>query len=328
MIKKFALLAPLLWLAAAPATAAAETERAANGFPSKPISYIIPFGAGGESDIAARLQQSLFKDMTGQDLVISYRPGGGGAVVWNEINTMPGDGHTVIGINLPHIVLQPMLGARYRTSDIAGVFIFHYTPDAIAVRDDSPFETLDDLFEHARANPGQLVFSGSGRGTANHLAQIRFDKLAEIQTQYKPYKGTAASIVALLQEKVDASWGYTTVGMAYPDDVRLLAVATEQRHTRFPEVPTFREKGFNLVEGAYRGIAVPKSTPEPVRKALSGIFAKINTDPAMRQSMESRGFAPVDIPYDEIPDFMKKRKREYLSHAKEVGFGDDLAPTR
>lgn len=304
---------------ALPAGLLAEDEKPS--YPKNPVSYIIPFGAGGESGIAARLQQSFFKSLTGQDLVITYRPGGGGAVMWDEINNFPGDGYSIVGINLPHIVLQPMLGAKYKTRDITGVFIFHYTPDAVVVHEDSPFETLDDLIAFARENPGQIMFSGSGRGSANHLAQIRFDKLAGIQTKYRPYKGTAASIAALVQGKVNASWGYTTVGTTYPDDVRLLAVATKERHPRFPDVPTFKEKGFEIIDGAYRGIAVPKSTPKKTRLALSKLFEQINKDPAIRQEMEDRGFAPVDIPYPKVAEFIKARTVEYLTHAKQVGLG-------
>lgn len=322
MIKRIAQVFVFSALCAAtlPAVLAAEDRKPS--YPERPVYYIIPFGAGGESGIAARLQQPFFKRLTGQDLVISYRPGGGGAVMWNEINNLAGDGHTIVGINLPHIVLQPQLGAKYKTRDIAGVFIFHYTPDAVVVHQDSPFETLNDLVDYARENAGKIVFSGSGRGTANHLAQIRFDKLANIQTAYRPFKGTAASIAALLQGKVDASWGYTTVGTTYPDDVRLLAVATDERHPRFPDVQTFREGGFDVVDGAYRGIAVPKSTPKNVRKKLSHIFEQINKDPTMRQEMETRGFAPVDIPYAKIQKFIKARTVEYLTHAKQVGLGE------
>lgn len=304
---------------AVPAVLLAEDRKPS--YPKKPVSYFIPFGAGGESDIAARLQQSFFKRLTGQDLVISYRPGGGGAVMWDEINNLPGDGYSIVGINLPHIVLQPMLGAKYKTRDITGVFLFHYTPDAVVVHEDSPFETLDQLIEFARENPGKIMFSGSGRGSANHLAQIRFDKLAGIETKYRPYKGTAASISALVKGKVNASWGYATVGTTYPDDVRLLAVATKDRHPRFPDVPTFQEKGFEVIDGAYRGIAVPKSTPKKTRLALSKLFEQINKDPAMRQEMEDRGFAPVDIPYPKVAEFIKARTVEYLTHAKQVGLG-------
>lgn len=307
-----------IWLAlaiAAPVQAADDAAR----YPTKPVTYIIPFGAGGESDIAAQLQQPYFRKLTGQDLVITRRPGGGGAVVWNELNNMPGDGYTIVGINLPHIALQPLLGAHYRTRDITGVYLFHYTPDAIVVRDDSPYETLQELIDHARKQPGSIVFSGSGRGTANHLAQIRFDKMAQIKTLYRPFKGTGASISALMLEAVDASWGYLTVGLNYEDDVRLLAIATEQRHPKLPDVPTFRELGFDLTDGAYRGIAVPKSTPVPMRQRISDIFAEINANPKLRSDAENLGFAPIDIPYGDVAKFVEEKRQEYMKLATEAG---------
>jgi putative tricarboxylic transport membrane protein len=314
------------WLAVAAATSANAAEDAAT-YPDKPVSYIIPFGAGGESDIAAQLQQPYFRKLTGQDLVINRRPGGGGAVVWNELNNMPGDGYTIVGINLPHIVLQPLLGAHYATKDITGVYLFHYTPDAIVVRRDSPFASLKDLIDKARKQPGTVVFSGSGRGTANHLAQIRFDKMAGIRTLYRPFKGTGASVSALVLEAVDASWGYLTVGLNYEDDVRLLAIATEKRHPRLPDVPTFKELGFELVDGAYRGIAVPKSTPVPIRERISNLFAKINADPKLRSDSENLGFAPIDIPYGEVAKFIEEKRQGYLKLAKEAGI-EPVAPTQ
>jgi tripartite-type tricarboxylate transporter receptor subunit TctC len=98
-------------------------------FPDKAIEYIIPFGPGGESDISARFQQPFFKDKFGQDLVVSYKPGGGGAVGWAQLNSMAGDGYTIMGINLPHIVIQPaQKDVGYTTEDINAFYMFHYTP--------------------------------------------------------------------------------------------------------------------------------------------------------------------------------------------------------
>ncbi|MGD8809444.1 MAG: tripartite tricarboxylate transporter substrate binding protein [Gammaproteobacteria bacterium] len=318
MTSKAVLYLTFFWLALAIAAPAQAAEDAA-AYPTKPVTYIIPFGAGGESDIAAQLQQPYFKGLTGQDLVIKRRPGGGGAVVWNELNNMPGNGYIIAGINLPHIALQPVLGAHYKTRDITGVYLFHYTPDAIVVREDSPYDTLQELIDDARRQPGSVVFSGSGRGTANHLAHIRFDKMADIKTLYRPFKGTGASITALMLEAVDASWGYLTVGLNYEDDVRLLAIATEKRHPMLPDVPTFRELGFDLTDGAYRGIAVPKSTPDAVRQRISDIFGEINANPTLRTDAENLGFAPVDIPYGEVAKFIEKKRQDYLELAKEAG---------
>ncbi len=291
-------------------------------YPDHAVNYIIPFGPGGESDITARMQQPFFKSITGQDAVIQYKPGGGGAVGWSQLNTMPGDGYTMMGINLPHIVLQPMKkDVGYKTDDITGVYFFHYTPDAIVVKADSPYKTLADVVAAAKAAPGAVTFSGSGTFTANDTAKTRFDKLAGITTTYIPFKGTGASVAALLGGQVQASWGYTTVGAAQGEKVRLLAVAMEKRHPRFPDVPTFKELGYPLVSGAYRGIAVPSSTPEAIRKKLSSIIGAINHDPAFIKQMEDGGFALINVPYEEMGKFMAERRAEYEAAAKAMGLG-------
>jgi tripartite-type tricarboxylate transporter receptor subunit TctC len=292
----------------------------ASAFPKKSIEYVIPFGPGGESDIAARLQQSFFKSKFNEDLVISYKPGAGGATAWSELNTLPADGYTIMGVNLPHIILQPAQGAPgYETNDINPVYWFHYTPDALVVKAASPFQTLNDLVQYAKENPGKLTFSGSGKATANHLAHLLFNKMAGIQTSYVAFKGTGASNTALLGDQVEASWGYTTSAAAIGKEARILAIATETRHPRFPDTPTFKELGFDIVSGAYRGIAVPKATPEAIKKKLSDMIGQINADPEFRKRMADGGFAMVDIPLDKNAAFMKKNSEEFLAAAKEAG---------
>ena len=289
-------------------------------FPEKPINYVIPFGPGGESDITARHQQFFFKDKFGQNLVISYKPGGGGAVGWSQLNRMKGDGYNIMGINLPHIIVKPkQKNVGFKTEDIAGIYIFHYTPDAIVVNTDSPFKKLQDVIDYAKSNPKKTTFSGSGKGTANHLAQVRFDKMAGIKTTYVAFKGTGKAVAALLGSQVSAQWGYTSVGAKHPDKVRMLAVAMDKRHPKFPEVPTFKELGYDLVSGAYRGIAVPNSTPEATRVKLSGMIQELNADPDFRKKMENDGMALLDINVSEYDAFIKKMSVVYLSAAREGG---------
>ena len=288
-------------------------------FPEKPVDYIIPFGAGGESGITARLQQPVFMKLTGQDLVVKYRPGGGGAVAWSQLNEMPDDGHTLIGVNLPHILLQPLRGANYKTEDLGIVHIFHYTPHAILVREESQYKTLEDLIKVMNAKPGKVSFSGSGRGTANHLAQVWFDERLRAKSAYNGKKGTAAAVAALLDEQVDASWAYTTGAVKYGDKLRMLAVAMEKRHPKFPDVPTFRELGYDFVGGAYRGVAVPKSTTEGIRLKISELFGRIGDNPAFKARKSELGFVPLSIGYKDIPAFMTSRRVEYLPLAREAG---------
>ena len=289
-------------------------------YPEKTINYIIAFGPGGESDVSARLQEPFFKKLTGQTVAIQYKAGAGGAAAWSQINSAPGDGYTVIGTNLPHIVLQPLQkDVGYKTKDLANVYWFHYTPDAIIVAADSPFKTLDDIVAAAKKAPGTVTFSGSGTNSANHLAQRRFDQMAGIKTTYIPGKGTGASNAALLGKHVAGAWSYTTVGTQLGKQVRCLAVAMEKRHSALPDCPTFKEKGFNLVSGAYRGIAVPNTAPKAVQQAVSGLIGKINKEPAFVKAMEEKGFAMIDVGLADMPAFMAARQKEYEDIARDMG---------
>ena len=183
------------------ATAAAGIAVAA--YPEKTINYIIAFGPGGESDVSARLQEPFFKKLTGQTVAIQYKAGAGGAAAWSQINKAPGDGYTIIGTNLPHIILQPLQkDVGYKTAELANVYWFHFTPDAIMVHADSPYKTLEDMIAAAKKAPGTVTFTGSGTNSSNHLAQQRFDKLAGIKTTYIPSKGTGESNTALLGKHV------------------------------------------------------------------------------------------------------------------------------
>lgn len=312
----------LLAIGAASAALALMTtgQAIAGDYPDKSVAYIIPFGPGGESDITARHQQSFFKKLIGQDLVISYKPGGGGAVGWAQLNKMKGDGYTIMGINLPHIIIKPkQKNVGFKTDDITGVYMFHYTPDAIVVKTDSPFKTLKEFIDAAKKKPGAITLSGSGKGTANHLAQVSFDKAAGIKTTYVAFKGTGASVQALLGKQVKAQWGYTSVGAKHAGKVRMLAVAMEKRHPKFPDVPTFKELGFDIVSGAYRGIAVPKSTPEEIRKKLSDAIAKINADPEFQKRMLNDGMAMLDVDHAGMKAFIDEKAKGYIAAAKAGG---------
>ena len=289
-------------------------------FPTKPMTYIIPFNAGGESDVSARFQQSVWEKITGHQVVIQYQPGAGGAQAWSQLNSLPGDGYTIMGINLPHTVLQPLEGSvGYATADLTPVHYFHYTPDAIFVRADSEFTSLPQLVEYAKANPGLLTFAGSGSNTSNNLAAIRFNEQAGVTTTYVPFSGTGPSITAVLGGSTMAGFNYATSGVSQGDALRMLAVAAEERLAAFPDVPTFRELGYDIVGGAYRGVAVPASTPEELRQRISEIISEINAQPEFVEKMENAGFVLTDVGYDKMDAFVAARIEEYTAGAKALG---------
>jgi tripartite-type tricarboxylate transporter receptor subunit TctC len=183
----------------------------------------------------------------------------------------------------------------------------------------SPFKTLKDFIEAAKKAPGATTLAGSGTNSANHLAQQQFDRLAGIKTTYVPFGGTGPSNTALLGKQVAGSWAYTTVQMQLGDQVRCLGVAMEKRHPKLPDCPTFKEQGFDLVGGAYRGVAVPKSTPAEVQAKLADILAKINADPGFIKQMEDGGFAMLNIGPDKMKSFMDDMKSRYGALARQMG---------
>ncbi|AUN95977.1 tripartite tricarboxylate transporter substrate binding protein [Pseudazoarcus pumilus] len=307
-----------LGLAAAAAIGLGSASAA--GYPEKSIDYIIPFNAGGESDISARFQQSVFKSVAGVEVVIQYMAGAGGAQAWSKLNSLPGDGYTMMGINLPHTVLQPMQkDVGYQTDDLTPVHYFHYTPDAIFAHVDSDFKTLKDLVEYAKKNPGMVTFSGSGSNSSNHLAQVRFDEMAGIKTTYIPFSGTGPAVTAVLGKQTLAGFNYAPSAIAHAGKMRMLAVASAERMPAFPDVPTFRELGYDIVGGAYRGVSVPASTPEDIRLRLSDIISKINADPGFKKKMEDGGFVLTDVGYRDMPKFVAEKKKEYAAMADKLG---------
>ena len=289
-------------------------------FPDRAINYIIPFVPGGESDIAARLQGKVAARITGKDFVVQNKAGAGGALAWSQLNSLVGDGYTVVCSNLPHIILQPLEGqVQYKTEDITNVFFFHYTPDALVVAADSPYKTFADLVAAAKADPEKVTIAGSGTNSANHMAFQRMELQGKLKMTYVPFKGTGDLSTAVLGKHVAAAMTYPTFAIANKERVRMLAVATLKRLPQFPNTPTFKELGYDWVDGAYRGIAVPKSTPESVRKQISDLFLKINTDPEHRKQMLDTGYEQVDITYEQIADFMRKRTADTLPLAKQMG---------
>ena len=289
-------------------------------WPDHAIQYVIPFAPGGESDIAARLQALVFRAKFGQDMIVVNKAGAGGGLAWSQMNNMPGDGYTIVGVNLPHIVLQPLEeGANFKTEDVTPVYFFHYTPDAVVVAADSPFRTLDDLVRAAREKPEIITFAGSGTNSANHAAHERFQREFKVRTTYVPFKGTGDMVSSILGGHVAAAMTYSTLAIQQKGKMRMLAVATEARLPQFPDVPTFRELGIDWVDGAYRGIGVPKSTPPGLRKQVSDMMDVVNKDPELRKKMFEGGFEVTDITLEQMPAFMKERSAEYMNSAKALG---------
>ncbi len=291
--------------------------------PDKNLLYWQAFPPGGESDLSARHQQIVLKKKCAAiDTIIQYKAGAGGGLMWGQMNQLPGDGNNVVGVNLPHIVFQPLEGqVQYKTEDITPVFWFHYTPDILVVPEQSPIKTFADFIKTAKADPGKLSLGGSGLNSANHAAHERLNAAFGIKTNYIPFKGTGDMATAVMGAQVSGAITYTAFAINNKTRIRPLAVAMEKRHPLMPDVPTFKELGVDWVDGAYRGIGVPKSTPPEARKRISDMWLALNNDPEMKELAAKSGFELVNIGTEQMDAFMKEKTKLYIEGAQRLGLG-------
>jgi tripartite-type tricarboxylate transporter receptor subunit TctC len=292
--------------------------------PDKNLNYWQAFPPGGESDISARHQQVVLKKKCPAiDTVVQYKAGGGGAILWSSANTLAADGLSVYGINLPHVVLQPLEGqVQYKTEDLVPVFWYHYTPDALVVPESSPYKTFADFIKAAKADAGKLNIGGSALNSANHVAHERLNGGFGIKTTYVPYKGTGDLANAVLGAQIDGAMTYTVFAINNKQRARALAVAMPQRHPLLPDVPTFKELGIDWSDGAIRGIGVPKDTPMAKRRQLSDLFAALNAEPEMKELAAKSGFELINVPVEQMESYMKERAKVYGATAKRLGLGE------
>jgi tripartite-type tricarboxylate transporter receptor subunit TctC len=290
--------------------------------PDKSVQYIQAFPPGGESDISARHQQKVLKAKCPNiDTVIQYKAGAGGALLWNQFNQLAADGVTVGGVNLPHIVFQPLEGqVQYKTSDITPVYWFHYTPDALVVPAQSNLKSFKDFVAAAKAQPGKLSLGGSGQNSANHAAHERLNAAFGVKTIYVPFRGTGDMATSVMGAQVDGAMTYTAFAINNKEKVRALAVAMEKRHPLLPDVPTFRDLGIDWVDGAYRGIGMPKSATAEQRKRMSDLWRALNNDAEMKELAAKSGFELINIGVEQMDAFMSEKTKLYTEAAKRLDF--------
>jgi len=293
----------------------------AANYPDEALNYIICFNPGGESDITARIQEAPLKKFFPEGVVISYKIGGGGSVGWSELVGSKPDGYTIAGFNLPHIVLQPLTrgNAGYETKALKPIYFFQSTPNILVVRNDSPYKTLKDLLDYAKEHPGVVTAGGSGSSSANEMGVLLLNKAAGVKITYIPFTGSGAATPALLGGHVGALMTYSTMAVQYQDKFRPLAIMSEERMEVLPDVPTFKELGYDLVEGAYRGAAAPPETPDDKVKYLADSFDKLMKEPDVLKKMKENGFKSEFLGPEASAALIDKKVQEYKELLGELG---------
>lgn len=322
-MKKLLLLL-VICLVASGLFAAAEAETASD-FPTKPVTVYVPWGAGGGSDVVFRTLGSVFQKYSGgQPQLVKNVPGSASVVGVAEYTTLKPDGYNVLTWNGAQTIKTHMLETPYTALDFKPVIrcISNYT--YILVQDDSPFKTINDLVDYAKANPGKLTMGHAGTGGGGHFSLIRFSLAAGIELSDVPFKGGGPAAQGLLSGQTETSMNIPPEGLSNvkAGQLRALCVLAPERLEQLPDVPTAREMGIDVVYFQSRGVVVHKDTPDAVVDRLHDIYKKTLED---QEVIDKFYDMIVSVTYAGPEEYGKEIKEEsemFLKIIKENKLGD------
>ena len=270
----------------------------AAGYPDRPINLIVSYGPGGGTDLVARMMAPYLQKHLGGDarIVVLNRPGAGGAIGFAELARAQPDGYTIGFINTPNLLTIPIerkTGFTWRSFDLLGNLIDD--PGAFTVLQDNPLKSLADLTAYAKTNPGKATVGTTGTGSDDHLAMLRFERTSGTKLSHIPYKGAGEVRGALASGEITI--GAINVGEALQyqkggTPLRFLGQMGKTRSAALPDVPTFKEQGFDFELASLRGLAAPKGLPDDVRTKLVTAVKRTVDDPEF-QAKAREMFAPL-----------------------------------
>jgi tripartite-type tricarboxylate transporter receptor subunit TctC len=293
---------------------------AALDYPTKPITLMGAFAAGGSTDVALRSIAPFLQKYLGQPCVVIAVPGAGGQVGWTKLSQAKPDGYYIGMINIPHIQLGYILkkGVPFHPlTSFAMIGCNLADPGTILVRNNSTFKTLKEVVEYGQKNPGKLTVIADGPQTDDHLAILKFQKQFNLKVTYVPYTGGSAALTAFLGEMGDLLFANVSEYVWTPDRLRPLAQMWPERYHLIPQVPTVKEAtGVELINSSTRGLATPAGVPPEVLGKLRDAFKKAAHDPEYLEKakkipltltwMDADKFREfVKTVLDELPDIIK-----------------------
>ncbi|MZP42017.1 tripartite tricarboxylate transporter substrate binding protein [Heliobacterium gestii] len=286
-----ALLLAFLLMVGGCAKGTTQTGAGAPGdYPTKPVSLVIAFTAGGSSDVQARIVEKYWKKQFNQPIAFEYKVGAGGQVGFTEIARARPDGYTIGGINAPHFILQSLSPqATFKKDDFIHIAQVVNDPQMLIVNKASRVDDLDGFITEAKKREGKLTVGIVGTFTGHHMALLKMQDVLGITVTPVPFQGSADQNVALLGGHVDAIIGNLNDMMRSLDKLRPLAIAAEKRHDMVKEAPTFKELGYPFVSDIRRGFSVPAGTDPAIVKKLRDGFRNICKDPEYLKDMERIG---------------------------------------
>jgi tripartite-type tricarboxylate transporter receptor subunit TctC len=283
-------------------------------YPSKPVTMIVPFPPGGVADIVGRPLAAAMERTLKQPIVVTNRAGAGGAVGMAAAAKAPADGYTIL-MALSSISIFPVSDRingkqpQYELADFAPIALVTADPTVLVVRADSPYQNLKDFVAAAKANPGKINYSSSGVYGTLHVAMEIFAGAAGIKLFHVPYQGGGPALTALLGGQVEAlaSGPGPAAAQMKGGKVRALASWSSERLKLLPDIPTFKELGYDAEFYIWSGVFVPAATPEPVVSRLRQAVREAANAPDFRAAMDK---AATPVAYLDAPEFRQYWERD------------------
>jgi len=288
-------------------------------FPNKSIKVIVPYNAGGSADLTTRLACKVAEEYLGQPIIIENRSGGGGVTGQSLGAKADPDGYTLTEVS-SSVILNPLTKKVDYTADSFD-YIANMCSDSemIFIKKDAPFDSFETFVEYAKANPGKVRVGNGGTLNSDHLSAIMVEDLTGIEVTHVPFEGGAKSEVALLGGHIDCIIGNPSdlIDNYKNGEVGAIAIMSEERNSDYPDVPTFKEKGFDLVQGPFRAIAAPKGTPKEIIDILEVAFLKALSSDELIAEYDKAGI-PSETYLDakgltERVEFIKEKYAEIIA---------------
>jgi len=304
-------------------TTASAVAQSAEGYPSRPVTIVVPFAPGGGSDNMARLIASRLTERTKGSFIVENKPGAGTNIGNEAVAKANPDGHTLL-LAQTTLSINPYLykNLRYDVSrDLAAVAQFAVSPTVLVVNSNFPAKTLKEFIAHAKSNPGRVNYGSGGAGTSVHLAGELFESVIEGHMVHIPYRGSAPAVADLIGGQIQAI--FDTAPSALPHvkggKVRALAVTGPKRLADLPDVPTFAESGLSQFDApAWYGVMAPIKTPSVVVNFLNGHIQEILKEPATLQRLGQLGAVPSPGSAESFSNFVKAESNRWSGVVKKA----------
>jgi tripartite-type tricarboxylate transporter receptor subunit TctC len=267
----------------------------AQNYPTKPIRVVVPFPAGGTTDVLARAAAQKLTETLGQAAVVDNRPGAGGNIGAELVAKSPPDGYTLLMGTVGTHAINPSLYPKMpydHVRDFAPIILVAGVPNVLVINPALPVNSVQELIAYAKANPGKLNFASSGNGTSIHLSGELFKTMTGLQIAHIPYKGSAPALQDLVGGQVQLMFDNLPSSLALIKAGRLkaLAVTSRERAAALPDVPTMAEAGLPGFEASsWFGLLAPAGTPQPIIARLNGDVAKWLASPEAKDKLLAQG---------------------------------------